>query len=692
MSFEEKVLKFIVAYYRFIAIGFLVLGIGCSSIIELKVENSIKSWADADSDIYQQYQHFLTEFGDDATLFAVYQYDDLMSVDLDDYLAFVDKIRESDGVSAVFDPVDMFLLNMDGTKLDELIINELRNNTSKRSLGFRDVLMSRDIKTLGMLILLDQNKEYLHSEIVQNVEQELANIGLHCRFAGTSYFSDTLSTLLTHDLTLVVTSLIIISSLILFWFFRSPAVLVCVITGIGLSLLYTLAFTSILQIKFNLLTLILFPLVFCIGITTSIHLFSRRKDGKWKLDYAYKKIFKPSLLTMLSTVIGCSAFVFAPQTIIRNMGLIFPVAISVTYIMMLVFVPSAYKWLANFRELPRLAISSTDNCYSRKNIIVSLFIFFAAITSIFQLNKLRTEPDAIYFFSSDSELIRSYKIIEERLTGLMVVDAVVETTDNTPVTNQTNIKKIEYFLNEALNMPELTNVISPLDWLGNYTEDLIPPEVNQSYLNDDKSSMHIMFRFRNISKTPFRDIYNRLQEIWDEQDTNGLNMHITGLLPMILDAQDALLKTQSLIFPFILILMTMILFLAFPSLVVLLSAILANILPLIITAGAMVLFKIPVNSINLFVASVMLGVIVDDTIHLLYAWHTKGSIERAMDEVKPALWITTMTIALAFSSLLFSSLKPVLQFGFLSILAVVVAYLCDVYLLPLLLKEKKVYV
>jgi len=270
------------------------------------------------------------------------------------------------------------------------------------------------------------------------------------------------------------------------------------------------------------------------------------------------------------------------------------------------------------------------------------------------------------------------------------MDMIVETEDGTPITTRDKTEQIRLFVKSARDLPELTTVISPLDWLNSYTEDIVMPELKQAYLSDNGASMRLSFRFKSLSDLPYNENINNLKKLWNESDHPGLTMYITGLLPLILEAQNALLKTQAMVFPVILILMTLVLYLIIPSPKVLLSACLANILPLIIMVGAMAALEIPVNSINLFVISVMLGVIVDDTIHLLYAWNASGSIERAMNEVKPALWFTTLTIVLAFASLMFSSLRPVLQFGLLSVIAVSVAYLCDVFLLPFLLNKKQV--
>ena len=690
MNLENSLLRLIKYHNRVVVICFLLLAVACGSIAEFRVEHSIESWVDKSSDSYQQYRRLITEFGDDANLLAVYDRADLTPAKLHSYQSFIEHIRASEGVSNVFDPVNMFLLNLEGDSLDESAIDDLKKTFAQRPPDFRNVLMSSDMKTLGILIILKQDLEDLHPQIVHDVKQGLANIGLHCRFAGTSYFSETLSKSLTHDLVIVIIGLVIVTLIVMYWFLRSLVVLVCVITGIGISLLYTLAFTSMMNIKFNLLTLILYPLVFCIGITSSIHLFSRRDHGKWNLENAFTKVFKPVIITMITTVIGCCAFIFAPQTVVRDSGLVFPVAISITCLVMLVYVPAAYQLFASNRDLPSIPVSPATGYLSRKNEIISLFLVIVTIVAVFQLPKLRTEPDAIYFFSPDSELIQSYKYIEDRLAGLLVVDMIVETTDAKSITAQDKTEQIGQFVKSARKLPGLTTIISPLDWLNTYTEDIVMPELKQAYLSDNRRAMRLTFHFRNISDSPPVENINNLKRLWNEHDHPGLTMHITGLLPLILEAQDALLKTQAMVFPAILILITLVLFSIIRSFNVLVSACIANLLPLVIMAGAMAMLEIPVNSINLFVASVMLGVIVDDTIHLLYAWNKTGSIEHAMQEVKPALWITTLTIVLAFTSLLFSSLRPVLQFGLLSIIAVTIAYLCDVFLLPFLLHERRV--
>ncbi|OGT33728.1 MAG: hypothetical protein A2W28_04895 [Gammaproteobacteria bacterium RBG_16_51_14] len=690
MNIEQGLLSLIKRRYRAITGGFLLLGIICGCLAGYKVDHTMEAWLDQDSDSYRYYLEFIREFGDDATLLAVVNRADITPARLPGYLAFIEDIRANAGVSSVFDPVGMFLLNVEGDAIDEAVVDDLKKASAQRPADYRNVLMSRDMKTLAVLILLKQDHQALHPQIVQAVRQGLDNMGLSYHLAGTSYFSEVLAETLTHDLTVVLTGLIIITLVVMLYFLRSPVVVTCVMTGIGISLFCTLAFASGMDIQFNLLTLILYPLIFYMGITTAIHFFSRRDGGVWDLELAYAKTFRPSLIAMVTSVIGCCGFVFSPQTIMRDMGIVFPVGIFITFVVMMVFVPAAWCLLAGNGNLPCLPRAASSATVSSRSKGISLCLFAAAIVAVLLLPRLRTEPDAIYFFRDDSELIQSYRFIEDRLAGLLVMDMVVETNDGTAITTEKNIVQIRGVVNNARSLPGLTTIITPLDWLDGYREEVIMPELKQAYISGDKSKLRLTFRFRNISGSPYSGHMTDLKRLWNESAHRGLTMHVTGLLPLVLEAQDALLKTQAIVFPAILIQVTLILFLFVRSLTVLLFAFLANLLPLLLMAGAMVLLAIPINSINLFVAGVVLGVIADDTIHLLHTWHITGSVEATLVEVRPALWITTLTIVLAFTSLLFSSLRPVVQFGLLSAIAVSVAYLCDVFMLPWLLTGRRV--
>ncbi|MEO1469475.1 MAG: MMPL family transporter, partial [Pseudomonadota bacterium] len=98
------------------------------------------------------------------------------------------------------------------------------------------------------------------------------------------------------------------------------------------------------------------------------------------------------------------------------------------------------------------------------------------------------------------------------------------------------------------------------------------------------------------------------------------------------------------------------------------------------------------------VASISLGIIVDDTVHFLTKYQRarreqglgpEDSIRYAFDTVGWALVVNTIVLVLGFIVLTFSSFKPNFDMGLLTIIAIVLALAIDFLLLPTLLLVRR---
>ncbi|MCP4711231.1 MAG: MMPL family transporter, partial [Planctomycetes bacterium] len=124
-----------------------------------------------------------------------------------------------------------------------------------------------------------------------------------------------------------------------------------------------------------------------------------------------------------------------------------------------------------------------------------------------------------------------------------------------------------------------------------------------------------------------------------------------------------------------------------------LIAIIPNIFPIIITFGIMGWFGIHLSMVTSLIASIAIGLAVDDTIHYLFRYNREFKIDLDKDRSmadsiryvgKPVL-ITTITIGLGFAVLLFSSFKPTAVFGLLMVITMLSAVIGDLIILPSLM-------
>jgi len=695
------VADFVNRHYRAIVIIMLMMtGLLSLQLPRLHLDSSFEGWVHSEGDLHQTYSRFTQRFGPDDQLLLVFKTHDLMVSDsdpaeadealpeshLDRYLDFVTNLNKLPAVTGVIDPVGIYLDNADlddGLALvlkDEAATARMRKKLSQSLPGDWGPLAAKNLQTLGLLIALDPTQRQGYPAIVQQIREAFGVVGIPYQMAGVPYFSATLAEVMNRDLTLVVSLLVTVALAVLFYFLRAPWLVLSIVTGIGISLVSVLGLGLLIGIQITLLTLVLFPLLFCVGLTTAIHFFSRRQNGGWTPDYAYAQVLRPATIAMITTAAGTGAFLFAPQPAIFEMGILLPLGIILTFVSVMLFSPALFRWLSGGWRLPPIMQAKKSLLGVKARRVISFTLAAAALASALLVSNIRVNPDAIFFFQQESELVQSYQQIEEQLVGLMTVELMIGTAPGDSVLDADHRATIDAFLNAIDGMPSLTSKVSGFD--------LQTP----AFLTKERQAMRVSLHYRNLASQGFSTIEQELRRHWKgtNGDNSGLQLDITGQLPLILMGQDRLLRSQAKVFLWIFLLISLLLFALLRSGQILLLALLANFIPLLITAGAMVLLSIPINSINLFVASVLLGVIVDDTIHLLHAYRKSGEMAVALRQVRPALWITSVTVTLAFAALWVSQIVPVVQFGLLSVIAVVSAYLCDTCLLPLLTPTRRV--
>ncbi|MBF0347032.1 MAG: MMPL family transporter [Magnetococcales bacterium] len=693
--------RYVEHHFRFISVlTFLLLLVVIEPLAGLKVEHSFEGWIDRDGALFQTYREFTDAFGADDTVLVVFQLRDLLVTRpddadsmyprsyLDDYVDVVQSFARMEGVSGVMDPVEAWSRASGGLGgldfFDPERLDANRENIQRQAPGSIGFLISRDLKTLGLLLFLDPARREDHPRIVTQLEQQWQKIGIPAHWAGVPWFSKTLTAAITRDLTRVVTLLVVAALGVLIFYFKNFMLVGITLLAMGLALAFSLGIGLMLGARITLFTLILFPLVFCVVLTTVIHLYSlRNKDGTYHFATAFAYILKPATFATVTTALGSAAFLFSPQEAVRQMGWILPLGILIAFVAAMVFVPSAYRMVSGRWDVSGIVVKGgilkADHAAVARPVI-GILLMVCAVGSAFVLPRLKSDANALHFFKPESELMRGYRHIEEHLGGLLHVELLIQSTTPSGLTDPVWMAQIQAFLTQVRQWPDLSAMAGGTD-LSNMTD----PAIKKRFFDASGTRMRVTLGFSQ--RTDYAELSQRLEHLWHRvvSVTAPVSLRLTGQLPMILAAQKQLLDSQVQTFAVVFFLVSLFLALSLRSLRVFILAVLANFIPLMITGALMVFMGIAINSMNFFVASVMLGVIVDDTIHLLHALAEERDLETGLARVHAALWITTVTVFLAFLTLTISNIVPIAQFGLLSAITVVVAWLCDLYLLPFLL-------
>jgi predicted RND superfamily exporter protein len=172
-----------------------------------------------------------------------------------------------------------------------------------------------------------------------------------------------------------------------------------------------------------------------------------------------------------------------------------------------------------------------------------------------------------------------------------------------------------------------------------------------------------------------------------------LDGEVTGLVLQLVDAQLDLVASQLRSFAAAFVTVFLCIAVGLRSLRAMLVSILPNLLPVLAALAAMALVGIPLDPATVMMASVALGIAVDDTVHVLSAFArarragdaVREAVGTALAEVRPALVVTTVAACIGFLALGLSDFVPIRCFGLLSALALAVALAADLLVLPALL-------
>ena len=168
---------------------------------------------------------------------------------------------------------------------------------------------------------------------------------------------------------------------------------------------------------------------------------------------------------------------------------------------------------------------------------------------------------------------------------------------------------------------------------------------------------------------------------------------ITGILVLYNDILQSLFKSQILTLGFTVLLLMIMFLILFKSLKISLIAIFPNILPVLFVLGFMGAVNIHLDMMTITIAAITMGIAVDDTIHYIHRFEQEFAIRKNYKEVMfkcgntiaYAMFYTSLVISVGFSILVFSNFIPTIYFGLLTGLAMIIACVANLTLLPSLI-------
>ena len=183
------------------------------------------------------------------------------------------------------------------------------------------------------------------------------------------------------------------------------------------------------------------------------------------------------------------------------------------------------------------------------------------------------------------------------------------------------------------------------------------------------------------------------RELVEKMGLTEDRFQVAGLVVLYNNMLQSLFKSQILTLGVVLLVLLVMFLILFRSLTISIIAILPNIVSVGVVLGLMGWAKIPLDLMTITIAAISVGIAVDDTIHYIHRFKEEfpkdrdylATMHRCHRSIGYAMYYTSVTIVIGFSILVLSNFIPSIYFGLLTGLAMVIALLTSLTLLPQLI-------
>ena len=453
------------------------------------------------------------------------------------------------------------------------------------------------------------------------------------------------------------------------------------------------------------------------------------------------KMFWPILYTVLTTICAFLSLIFSGIKPIIDFGWMMTVGLLVSLSVTFTLLPAILNILSkknpNYKDEQKSKITSFLSNVAQQN---TKTIFTSAvlviIVSIFGITKLEVENSFINYFDKKTEIYKGMKLIDDELGGTTPLDVIVkfpsqdkeEETDNDFDSwddEETDDAKYWFTRNKIDKITQIHDYLDNLEPVGKvisfasivrvaedlndgkqlqglemgvlYTKipDSIKKEIIDPYISIKNNEARISLRVLD-SKEDLRrnELIKKIN--YDLENKLGLNKEefkLAGVLILFNNLLQSLFKSQILTLGIVMAGITLMFLILFRNITLSLIGVVPNFMAAFLILGIIGLLEIPLDMMTITIAAITIGIAVDNSIHYIYRFKEEfqklnnynKTLEKCHATVGVAILNTSITIVFGFSILVLSNFIPTIYFGVFTGIAMLLAMISVLTLLPKLI-------
>ena len=537
-----------------------------------------------------------------------------------------------------------------------------------------------------------------------------------------------------HDFQIMIPLSIFIITVFLFLLFRRISGVIYTLIIVTFSLIASFGIMAIFHIPITNATQILPCFLMVVGIGDSVHIMTLFYRNYKAIDDKKKAIIDavsfaglPILMTTVTTAFGLLSFAWADVAIIEHLGYVAPVGVFLAFIYTIILLPALIaifpvkrpKTIQHKDPLTDRIFDFIARLTTNRPILVTVISAIILVTIGYGVLSLKFSHNSLTWLPPDSPVRKSTEFLDQTNGGTMTLNIIIDSEIDNGILDPELLRRIDELAQtipsinvhgiKAGKTTSLADVLKEINRALNEDNDdaYVVPESHQLIAQelflfeisgrDDleeitdyeytKTRLAILAPFADaILYTDYMDQVTQFVKKALPDQVITLTGHMVIFARIIKLFISSMVKSYSIAF----VVITLLMILMIGRIGLGLMSMVANIVPIICIFGIMGYTKIPIDLGTVLLGSIILGIVVDDTIHFLYhfrkAYDETLNMEVAVHETLHTVGRAMLTTSLVLSGGFFiytaSFLENNSRFGLLTGFAVLIALAADFFLIP----------
>ncbi len=690
------------------------------------VDNSLEIWFVDDDPSLISYRRFQRTFGNDEV--AIIAFRDAGGMvnrpGIELLRRVTERVNRIEGVAGVLSIADLAAVSVLSANGEDPQAGALRELVLADPL-VKNRLASRDGTTVLLVIRMDalEGMDARRDAILSNIDTALQEFKVPYHKAGIGVIYAALNQLTIVDSLVLFCASWLLIALVLWCLFRRWVPVAVSLAIVGLATVWTIGLYGAFGRSLNIVTSVMPTLVLVIGVAECVHILmhvAAAPDGPDRRTKVVREIafmLRPCLINTLTTVAGLASLAVSPLPVVRDLGLFSALGLLGCFVLTLVGCIWALAWKRAEPNpnggalLQRPVVYLSELGMRRPRAALAAGLLLVVLMGV-GASRIVVDTYTIDFLFPGHPVRQDSDLVESRIGPYLPLEFVVRSPHG--ALNPELLQAVERWQRAGESQPGVGWSHSLVDLLGR-APDTGSPSASRSSIPDDPArieqliaayraltgsglqqlldetgTLRVTFSVRMQSARSVEHAMARLME--SARLPAGATVTPDGYLPLYVRMADYVVSSQIQSFALAFVMIFVMIGVAFRSLRAALLAIPANVLPVLIILGVMGYAGIRLDVATVTIASVVLGLVVDDTVHVLHQLHHEYSLRRdhtaavraTLDTTGRAILITTCVLVLGFSVFALAEIKSVIWFGLLISLGLVSGVIADLVLMPAL--------